>query len=212
MIGVSNQKDIDRISQYWIHLKNGTHVSMRRRMTLYAGEPIVREIRFDNIYLAESGMYAVTRLLNKIRPKWKAAYSQLAMVKEAHENITPGSRCKLYRFMDGYRPGVTIDWVGKPKKHWKNLEIGNRYAIIDTRLLKCHSLLGAAREVFRQAIAKWATENYKLPYSDGVQKITINGRDYYFKRTWPHRDKTHVELELLSAFGDRHSTYHELEL
>lgn len=212
MIGVRNLNDIRKVTNYWIYLKNGSRLPVCRQMTNYVGHPIVREIRFDNIYLAESGMHAVRQLVNKLSPAWQSAYSKLCMVKEAHENVSSGRKCLLYYFTEDHRPVLDFKWVGKPKKHWKNVEIGNQYFLIDAKMHKYQSLLGCAREVFKQALDRWCYKNHKLPYSDGVQKLTINGRDYYFKRTWPHRDKRHVDLEMLSAFGDKYSTYHELTL
>jgi len=212
MIGVKNLSDIKKVTRHWIYLKDGSRLPVRRKINNYLGEPVIREIRFDDIHLAESGMYAANRFVSKLDTAWQIAYSKLCMVKVAHENISTGYKCRRYRVTDGYRPGLTFDWVGKPKKHWKNVEIGNQFCLIDKKMRRYQSLLGAAREVFHQALMRWCQRNYKLPYSDGIQKLIINGRGYYFKRTWPHRDKTHVELELLSAFGDKYSTYHELEL
>lgn len=212
MIGVKNPNNIKEVTQHWIYLKDGSRLPVRRQMNNFLGSPIVREIKLDNIHLAESSMYAVRRYVNKLTPAWQAAYSKLCMVKEAHENISSGNKCRLYSFLDDYRPAIKFDWVGKPKKHWKNVEVGNKYCLIDEKMRKYQTLLSAAKEVFEQALRRWCYKNHKLPYSDGVQKIIINSRGYYFKRSWPHRDKTYVELELLSAFGDKYSTYHELEL
>lgn len=203
--------DIKEIGKLWVHFKDGNKLPVMR-MTNSDGIWL-REARFHDVKLAESGYHAVSRLIERHNPAWKRAFSKVAHCKEAHENISQGRTCILYRYNDG---GIGESRVNKPLRHWKNVKYGNEYHLISKKMRQLYTLRFHAKECFvNHALATWANKNrHRLPKGSGLERITVNGRDYYFARdVTPFRGRHNFcKLTLLAQPDSSDSLYHELTI
>jgi len=208
----NNFKNAKRVGKYYISYKDGTKRSIKRQVN----DGWVKELKFSNIKKMERTRWRITKYIEtKVMLEYRRAMSNVALVEKAHY-IPVSGQAVLYECKNeessyvGYRSGVSLKYVARPRKKILHPDIGKRWHEASKRLEYFQSCLYLANAVLTDIIDKYARKSGRLPKSNGIECFIINKRKYYFNRTYNLNGFTNIS-ELVFPYY-KSNAYHEIQL
>ena len=203
-------KRSDKLEGPWVVHKNGTKSPLWK---LY-GEHSIREDRSYNLTKSEQTFWNLTQAYDKVFVQWQAAFYEVQKVGKAcafasgKQGYDPPRwiRFEVHNFGESASIGhdsvdmkTPMQFVGQQRL--LNIDVGTLYLEVNARMDKLRKYKMIAREILEIAFRRCCPELTEVK-TNGLTKVIVNGRDYYFNRKMAHSRYTEVTPLYFAGDGE----------
>ena len=206
----NNLKRSDKLEGPWIIHKDGTKTPLWKNINGYW----FREDRWYNLRKSEQTFWDLTRAYNRVFYEWQKAFDDVKKVGKAccyvsrkHGYNPPRWICYTVHDNGGYSTighddvdmKDPLEYVGQQRVF--NVAIGKRFLKVDVHLDRMRKWRMYAKDILEQAFKNCCPE-LKETKTNGITKLTVNERDYYFSRTITRKDYVEVKPIYFAGEGE----------